>query len=140
MSNILLFYSSLFFGFINLLFFLYCERLNKDNKIICPPSLRLLEWLVIIIIFTSLLNHGYSNVYFKWFDRLIVYLYFFLSIMIAYVYKIEVSFYIIFLSILFYYISKKKKDNIYHVLLHLLMTFNNFIYIYSIPFPFLKKE
>ena len=130
--NIILLYSSIFFGFINLLFFLYCERLNKENEWECPPSVRLLEWIVIIIIFTSLLNHGYSNIYFKWLDRIIVYIYFFLSILIAQIYNVKISFYIIILSIIFYYISKKRKEEIYHVLLHLLMTFNNFIYVYSL--------
>jgi len=114
---------------------LYCERLNEENERKCPPSVRLLEWIVIIIIFTSVLNHGYSNVYFKWLDRIIVYFYFFLSILIAQIYNVKISFYIIILSIIFYYLSKKKKENIYHILLHLLMTFNNFIYVYS-----LKKE
>ncbi len=129
MANSILFYSSLFFGFINLLLFSLCEIYHfipqeKD----CPIELRYLEILVIFIIFTSILNHGYTNPFYKWFDRIIVYIYFVLSSYIAIQNNISISYSIILSSGFLYTLSKYYHKDSFHILLHALMTLNNYIY------------
>ncbi len=129
MANSILFYSSLFFGFINLLLFSLCEFyyfIPQDKD--CPIELRYLEMLVIFIIFTSILNHGYTNPIYKWFDRIIVYLYFILSSYIAIQNDISISYAIILSSGILYASSKYYQKDSFHILLHALMTFNNYIY------------
>ncbi len=135
MANPVLFLSSIFFGMLNLLMFYFCEYhyyINKEKE--CPAEIRVLEIIVAFIILTSLLNHGNTDASFKWLDRIVVYIYFILSIHIAILYEIEISYSLISLAGFFYLVSKKKqyKQNIFHILLHLTMTINNFIYFKEI--------
>ncbi len=136
MANQTLFYSSIFFGIINLLLFLDCEYLEiistkNDNKK-CSLELRILEILSIIIITTSLLNHGYTNEIYKWLDRFIVYIGIAISIHIIIKYKLIIPFILICFSILCYFLSKYNNNNLYHIIIHFLITINNFIYFITL--------
>lgn len=135
MANQILFYSSFFFGLINLLLFIICEMYHfiPEEKE-CPTELRYLELLVMLIIFSSLLNHGYTNPIFKWSDRIVVYIYFILSSYIAIENEITVSYSMILGSLFLYTCSKYYQKNFPHILLHALMTINNFIYFQYLTF------
>jgi hypothetical protein len=135
MANLTLFYSSLFFGLINLFLFVICEIYHFiPQQKECPNELRYLELLVVMIIFSSILNHGYTNPLFKWSDRIIVYIYFILSSYIAIQNEISISYSIILSSLFLYTSSKYYQKDLPHILLHALMTLNNFVYFKYLTF------
>ena len=134
MANQTLLVSSMICSVINICLFLLCEYycFIPGHKQ-CPSQLRLIELLSIMIIITSILNHGYTNVYYKWMDRVIVYLCLLLSIHISVKYNIQISWIIIIVCIGLYIMAKTTELSIYHVMIHLLMTTNNIIYFMLIP-------
>jgi len=132
MANETLFYSSIVFGLINLFLFLiyeYYEIINSKNKYMI--ELRILQIISIIIIITSIYNHGYTNNFYKWIDRIIVYIGIIFSIYLAVKYKILLSLILIITVIICYYLTKKMNINTYHIFIYILITLNNYILLSS---------
>ena len=132
MANETLFYSSIVFGLINLFLFLiyeYYEIINSKNKYMI--EFRILQIISIIIIITSIYNHGYTNNFYKWIDRIIVYIGIIFSIYLAVKYKILLSLILIITVIICYYLTKKMNINTYHIFIYILITLNNYILLSS---------
>jgi chromate transport protein ChrA len=132
MANETLFYSSIVFGLINLFLFLiyeYYEIINSKNKYMI--ELRILQIISIIIIITSIYNHGYTNNFYKWIDRIIVYIGIIFSIYLAVKCKIFISLILIITVIICYYLTKKMNINTYHIFIYTLITLNNYILLSS---------
>lgn len=134
MANKILLASSILCGIINICLFLLCEYYCFiPNHSQCPSELRLIELLSALIIITSVLNHGYTNEYYKWTDCVSVYLALILTIHITWKYNLVISYFIIILSIGLYILAKCTDFCYYHVLIHILMTINNVIFFIVIP-------
>jgi hypothetical protein len=137
MANALLFSSSVVCGIINLILFLLCECYYNHIQGGCPKKcqleIRIMEILTMIIIVSSLLNHGYSDVWYKWFDRVMVYISLVIYVYISWKYNVILSMAIIIGSCILYVIAKMHGVHECHAMVHLLMTLNNLILYVMIP-------
>jgi hypothetical protein len=119
MTNITLFKSALFFTFIHL----YTIIIQKNIPII---------FLTIIFssLLTSLLNHGLKHSFFKYLDRFTIFIGVITDIYYIYLFTgiySNILTILLFQSLLFYFISKIYKSNIYHVLSHAFITYTHII-------------
>jgi len=133
--NITLFYSSLYFTFIHY-FFLNFKPINNIYYI------NNINYYITLGLISSILNHGLTNNFFVYFDRIIMIINFFVmnySIIKTFYklnhYKLLICYILLYLSTYLYYYSKNiikynkinKINNNYHLLSHLFISINNII-------------
>ena len=133
MANRLLFISSVVYGIINLLLLLLCQYYYKSNRNKeCSMEIKIMEILTVIIIASSLLNHGNTNIYYKWLDRIMVYIGLIIYIYICIKYYITISLVLIIASCILYIYAKVYNIYEFHILVHTIMTLNNIILYLSL--------
>ena len=83
--------------------------------------------LNILVLLTSLLNHGYTNPIFVRIDRSVIW---FVGIINIFLYP-EVNILLGLLSIFLYRLSLKLKSNLFHIILHIVGVLSNISIIYK---------
>jgi hypothetical protein len=133
MANKLLFISSAVCGIINLLLLLLCQYYYRSvsNKE-CSKEIKIMDILTVIIIASSLLNHGNTSFYYKWLDRIMVYFGLIIYIYIGLKYYISISLVLIITACILYIFAKVYKIYEFHILVHTIMTINNIILYISL--------
>ena len=114
MVNIILFYSSCIFIVPVSLYELYLRDSYSSITLISS-----------ITTTSSLLNHGTTNRCIKNIDRFMVYL-----SCVVNIYEYRPNMYLLPFAIYFYRSSKKYNNNVYHILLHIVGSYTNYLRIY----------
>jgi hypothetical protein len=112
MVNVRLLYSSVFFGAL-LLYFCH-ECYSKDNRALIAITL--------LGVFTSILNHMYTNKMYQYIDRITMVMGFILVFAISVENEIIIPIAGIALSSILYFFSKYTRNNSYHLFAHLFIT------------------
>ncbi len=117
--NILLLYSSLFFGCIQSIIIFNYIHINYNYGI-----------FILFGIFTSIINHGFTHILFKYLDRLTMYIGYIINTIMSLENIILLT--ILNLSVIFYMLSKKFNYSVIHIFSHLLIIIVNSYIILSL--------